>query len=306
MELSISWELAAKLAGITPEELKGSLQTEGGELLEDAERQYADLVLQKFNAQRQELMDQYFKKGFREKGESVESALKPVLKKMGIPDTGKVEDALNKLAAKFEEGTLKGDPAEMTAEELIKLPAIKSLLDERETDTANKWQEKYNAKQQELEQYRAQTQRQQTEKVIKARSLEYLKNKGAVFGPKGADQAVEFFWKANGMDNVRVDDQGKITFLDSEGNVQRDNMSNPLTLEKVLSENWILGFDDTGSQGAPPQRKGGEGKGAGGGIAPVRSREDYTERLKATNDPAEKAKLHEAMADFMRKAEKDT
>lgn len=296
-----SGELAS-LAGLSTDALKSKLADEEGNLKEGAAQTFASLVLDKFKAQEREAKEQHYQRGIREKGEAIEAALKPLLKQYDV-NAGRAEEAIQELAEKIKGQPPTGGGNELTKEEIAKHPAFKSLLEERTTDVVAKWQEKHTALQSEYDQFKQAATREKLANTVRANTRAILEKEGRQphYGTKGANAAINMFWAYHGLDNVKIAEDDTPQMLDKDGNVLRDEMSNPVSFDKFVESNWILGFKEAAGNGSPPHQPGR----SGGQSAPnLSDRAAFDNAYNAAKTPQEKAELLKARAEALRKSEK--
>lgn len=299
MDILFSGELAS-LAGQTPEALKATLQTEDGEFKEDAAKTFASMVLDKFKAQEREAKEQQYNRGIREAKEAAEKAAKPLFEKFKV-NASRFEDAVQELSDKLADGgTPTGTPQELNDEQIATHPAFKKALEARTDEVVNQWKKKLEAQGQEFEQFKAQTHREKVASAVQSATRSILEKDGRqpIYGQKGPDEAIKMFWAYHGLDNVKIE-EGKPVLLDKEGNVLRDEMSNPVDFGKFVESNWI-GFKEASGDGSPPHNRGR----SGGGNAPIRNTDEFKARMEAAKTPQERAHILRAQAEALRKSEK--
>lgn len=299
-ELIFSGEFAS-LAGLSEDALKAQLLNEAGELKTDAAKTFSSLVLDKFKAQEREAKEQQYNRGIREAKEAAEKAAKPLFEKYGV-SASRFEEAVQELAEKLGDGgTPTGTPQEMTEEQIAKLPAFKAALEARTNEVVDKWKKKHETTLQEYEQFKRQTNQKEVAQTVFGSTRSVLEKDGRqpVYGAKGPDEAIKMFWAYHGIDHIKLED-GKPVLLDKEGNVLRDEMSNPVDFSKFVESNWLLGFKEAAGNGSPPH---GAGRSSGGN-APIRNVEDFKARIAAAKTPQERAEVLKAQAEALRKPEK--
>lgn len=298
MDILFSGEFAS-LAGLDEEALKAQLQTEDGQLKADAAKIFSNLVLDKFKTQERTAKEQQYNRGIREAKEAAERAAKPLFQKYGV-DAAMFEDAIQELSEKLgQAGTPSGDPQELTKEQIAKHPAFKELLEGHTNDIVAKWKQKHEAAIQEYEQFKASTTREKVANAVMSKTRQALEADGRqpIYGTKGPEEALKQFWGYHGFAHIRLAEDGQPELLDKDGNILRDEMSNPVSFDKFIESNWILGFKDAAGNGSPPH--GGR---SGGSNAPLRQ-SDFKARMEAAKTPAERAELLKQMAEKMRKPE---
>lgn len=299
--IQLSEDIAAKLSGKTAESLKTLLQDEEGNVKADASETFANLVTEKFREVERDRAENAYKKGIKEKAESIEAVLNPLFKTHGIK-TEKVEDAISELSDKLKnvksgEPGKPGQPQDLTPEEIQKLPAYQSLLDselEKVKSTATEWEQKYNS-------YVADMQRKEVLSVARDRALSLLDKKGAVWGQDKVKQ-LDYFFRAIGTDRLRLKESGELELVDEDGNPQRDDSRNKVEFDSWLVDNWKAAgynFHDAppGSGSAGAGKQGGSG---GGSKISIDSPEQYNEMIKeAGSDLAKKAEIRAAYREYM-------
>lgn len=299
MDILFSGELAS-LAGLSPEALKAQLQTEDGQFKSDAAKTFATLVLDKFKSQEREAKEQQYNRGIREAKEAAERAAKPLFQKYGV-QAERFEEAIEQLTEKLAEDTPGDAGAQgLTAEQISKHPEFKRIADERVTEAVEKWKKKLESTQAEYDQYKAQTEQAKVANVVMAKTREALEKDGRqpLYGAKGAEEAVKMFWAYHGLGNIKVDDNGQPQLLDKDGNVLRDEMSNPVDFHKFVESNWILGFKESAGNGSPPHQ--GRNNPGGGHTSP----DALKARLESAKTPEERAEALRQAAEALRKSEK--
>lgn len=300
--IQISMELASKLAGVSQDALKTALTKEGGEeLKDDAAETFATMVTDKFKEVERDRSENSYRRGIKEKAESIEAALKPLFKKNGI-EADKVEDAIAELSDKLKkvDSSAGGKPPkleELTEEAIQKLPAYQLLLDKELAKVqakAQEWESKYNA-------YTQQVAHEKVYHSARDRAFSILDAKKAVWGGDKGRQ-LDFFFKAIGTDNFELDEGGDILMKDKDGQPLRDEARNRVTFEQYILDNWQqAGYTfheaEQGSGSAGAQR----GNGTGNGRIAITSDEQYKRLLKeAGTDNKKRAEIMMAYAEIQR------
>lgn len=303
--IQITDELAVKLSGKKADELKTLLYDEEGKPKDDAGATFATLVTEKFREVERDRAENAYKKGIKEKAESIEAVLRPLFKKHSI-EADKVEDAISELSDKLKnvsagEPGKPGKPQDLTADDIRKLPAYQSLLDselEKVQSKAQEWEQKYNT-------YVADVQRREVLSVARDRALSLLDQKGAVWGQDKVKQ-LDYFFRAIGTDGLSLDEEKNPVLRDADGNPLRDGSRNKVDFDSWLLDNWKAAgytFHDAppGSGSAGAQR--GEG-GAGSSKVVINSPEHYNKLLQdAGSDLGKKSEIRAAYRDFLAKQE---
>lgn len=254
--ITLNAEGAAALSGKSVEELE-SLITEWGD---KAPEEFGKLVVDKFKKIELDRAKNSYNRGVKEKGEALERALEPILKKHGITGFETVEAAAQELAEKLKSSdggkpAKAGDPQNLTAEELRKLPAFQQALDDI---IAGKDAELSRTKA-EFDAYRQNTEREKLSSSVLQKSRAVLEKAGAA---NLTDENLHFTWKALGYDNLAFDEKGDVALM-KDGEPMRDDAGNRITFDKFVSENWRFGFNDAPAGGSPgkPGRAGAGGDG---------------------------------------------
>lgn len=300
MEILISDEMS-QLAGISTSELESLLKDEGGDFRKDSTKLFADLVAKKFKAQIDSIKIDRYNLGRKEKAEEIEKEVKPLFSKMGI-EAERIDEGLRELSEKLSRvDDPKGEPRTLTEEQIAKLPAFKAALEARTNEVVDKWKKKHETTLHEYEQFKRQTNQKEVAQTVFGSTRSVLEKDGRqpVYGAKGPDEAIKMFWAYHGIDHIKLED-GKPVLLDKEGNVLRDEMSNPVDFSKFVESNWLLGFKEAAGNGSPPH---GAGRSSGGN-APIRNVEDFKARIAAAKTPQERAEVLKAQAEALRKPEK--
>ena len=300
--ITLNEDTAVKLSGKKLDDLKTVLQKEDGELKEDASKLFADLVTEKFKEVEKDRSENSYKKGIKEKAESIEAALKPLFKKHGV-EAEKLEDAANELADKLKKvdtgkSPKEGEPKDLTEEELRKLPAYQSLLDkELEKVKANtqEWEQKYND-------FVSTSEREKVLSVSRDQALSLLDGKNAVWGSDKLAQ-LNYFFRAVGTENISLDDKGKPVLLDSDGNPLRDESRNKVTFESWILDNWKnAGYtfhDAPPGSGSAGAGQGGQGSGGGDSKVRINSVQHYETLMKeAGMDLSKQAEISQAFSEW--------
>jgi len=295
-ELTLNGEVLSALAGLPADELKDRLTSEDGEIKQDAGKTFAQIVTGKFKAVEKERAENQYKRGLREKGESIEKVLKPIFEKFEIKDFSKAEEAIQELTERLNKQSTGGDgttdPQQLTEDELKKLPIFQQALDK----AISKKDEAIESLRSEYDKYKTTTERQRIAAQVRDKAATVLKQKKAAFGEDEAGQ-LDFFFKAVGYDNFRVGDDG-IELVDSDGNPLRDQNSNRITFDNYIVNQWKKAgytFHDAppGSGSAGAQRGG---KGGDSSIV-INSPEHYNQLIdQAGNDWGKRAKIMKAWA----------
>lgn len=299
--ITLTDELAVKLSGKKADELRALLNDEEGNLKDNAASVFTDIVVQKFKDIEDNIKVDRYNKGRKEAYEIAEKAFAPVFKKFGI-EADRLEDAATELSDKLKkvergEPGKPGKPQDLTPEEIKKLPAYQSLLDDelaKVKSTATEWEQKYNS-------YVADMQRKEVLSIARDRALSLLEKKGAVWGQDKVKQ-LDYFFRAIGTDRLRLKESGELELVDDDGNPQRDDSRNKVEFDSWLVDNWKAAgynFHDappgSGSAGA-----GSHGGSGGGSKISINSPEQYNQLInEAGNDLTKKAEIRAAYREYM-------
>lgn len=299
MELTITGEVLSKLAGKSIDELQAILQTEEGELKEDAAEIFLRTTLDKFKGISK---DQYLR-GKREKGEQAESAIKPLFEKFSITEFETFEEGISQLSEKIKEAPPKGDTSKLDKDKMRKLPQFQELLNEaleaKNSEIAD-WKGKY-------EQYTSQVESEKFQNTVVQHFLEVLESEGVNARFTGESQKdklsdVMFHLKAMGLSIFGTDSDGKPIPVDSDGNPLRDDASNPIPFDKFVKTNWKLGFDTVEpGRKFPSFNKGDKG---GGSSIKITSEEDFERQMDAAGpDHKKRSEIRQAWAEHLKSQE---
>ena len=149
-------------------------------------------------------------------------------------------------------------PAEMSPEELAKLPAVKTLLATKLQAAAQETE----AVKGEFETYKKQAQRSEVEQLGRRYGAEWLEANGAVLEVPSSGVTkqgrLDRFFKTFDFSNVGVKD-GKPVILDEDGEIALDDYGKPVSFEGRLKAEWepAFGFakqDPTKASTSPGQR----------------------------------------------------
>jgi len=300
MKVEISMELAGKLAGKNPDELKAALYEGDGDELKprgDADDVFHSLVLDKFKSAERDRVKGEVGRAIRERMEELESHVKPVFEQYGIR-FDRLEDGLKKLSEEIPGTPPTGEEAkELTPEAIKKLPTFQSILDEELSAQKQQYE-------QHVQEWRSKYEGLTREQVLskaRERALSVLDGKNAVWGEDKAKQ-LQYFFRAVGTDHIKLDDEGNIMLTDADGNPARDDARNRVSFDNWVLNNWKeVGYTfheaPPGSGSAGAQRRSA----AGNGKIAISSPEQFEEMLKgAGTDRAKRAQIMEAWAEYQK------
>lgn len=294
MNLNISMELAGKLAGQTPENLRAALfEGDGDELTlkNDAEETFRNFVFDKFKEAERDKVKGEVGRALRERMEGLEKVIKPIFEKYEI-SADKLEDGLSELSEKIPgEPGKPGKSQELTPDQIKKLPAYQNLLDEHLSKIKGErddWEQKYT-------QFVDQTKRDKVVSVAREKALSVLDGQNAAWGDNKSQQ-LEFFFKAIGTDVLSLDDDGNLSLVDKDGTPLRDDSKNRITYENWILQNWkSAGFTfneaPPGSSSAGAKRSG---SGSGGSSIVIKDRNHYDELMNKAAGFEERSKIRTA------------
>ena len=305
MKLEISLELAGKLAGKKPEEIKADLFQGDGEdvsLKDGAEETFRNLVYDKFKEAERDKVKSEVGKAVKNRMLTLESVINPVLSKYEI-EADNLEDGLKMLSEKIPGKPPKdGKPQELTSDQIKKLPAYQELLDSEisiQKKAAAEWEQKYSD-------YVKQTESKKIVSIAREKALSVLDNKGAVWGADKSNQ-LDYFFKAIGTDKFKVgEDEKSIELVDADGNPLRDEARNRITYDDFILREWknagyALSEAPAGSSSAGAQRNGGNGQGSGGSKIVINSPQHYEELMKSETDFSKRSEIRKAWIENLTK-----
>lgn len=277
-----------KLSGQSEDDLKALLLSEEGELKENAPELYAKVVLDKFKAESRE----QFNRGVREKGNAVEKAATELFSTFGI-QSEKVEEGLKQLAQELQGRVQKSDPANLKPDDIRKLPAFQSILDE----TVSKVNQELNTIKSEYERYKTNVVRERTMSVVQSKVREVLEKSNAAFSENPSTQ-LGFFLKAIDTRPFQVDTTGNVVITNEDGTPIRDDFGNKLDFHDYVVNQWKAagyGFKQAPDPVPNPSAKNG------GNQKAYSSLQSAQEALQAARNPEERAKILKEMAALSRK-----
>lgn len=272
MELQDLFDALGRALNLPIEGLLPTLKDEGGEWKPDA----AALVELAVKNRLKEIGTQKIGEGTRRAHKDIETFARSV----GYENTDGLKGAELLTAAKahLEASQPGGNPAEMTPEELAKLPQVRALLTEKAkvlTDQAQQAEAKLVAFQREIE-------GQKTLNVLRRDIVTKLAEEGAVFenaelGIKAQAREERLFRLLN-IDPTRVANVGgEWVYTDADGHPETDETGLPKKVYNNARAEWgeTFGFAKPGGQGAPPPPNGAPGAAGGGN---PRQRQTFTDQ----------------------------
>ena len=291
--ITVGADLAAKLTGLSTEELKARFQGENGEPL-PAEKHgevFAELVNTRRLERERQVGEDKFKQGIKEKGKTIEAALSPLFQRFQI-EADRAEDAIAQLAEKVTDKPGTPDLSTLTAEQLEQLPAYKQALSQREA-LRKKLEETSSA----FDAYKSQQEQTAVRSVLGRHIRQVFQTKNANIGNSTLDDAAEFFLNGLNLSNFKIDDKGSPVPLNADGTPVADEFGNPLPFESFVEKRWIPGFNV-----ADPNKGGGNppgGKGGGGQYA-YTTDEAWRKAIESETDQKKKSELYAARAKWLR------
>lgn len=144
-------------------------------------------------------------------------------------------------------------PAELTKEELMKLPVFKTA----KAEILQAAQQEIETVKAEFEAYKGKENRKTLEEAATAEMLEYLTAKGAQFESDALgvkqDDRLKRFKKLIFLEKLGLNEQGKVVILDEDGEPLLNNLGKPVTYESIVVGEWAA------THGFPKQdpKKGG-------------------------------------------------
>jgi hypothetical protein len=278
-----------KLSGLNEEELKALLLSEEGEVKENATEIYAKTVLDKFKAESRE----QFNRGVREKANAVEKAATELFSTFGI-QSEKVEEGLKQLATELQGRVQKSDPTNLKPDDIRKLPAFQSVLDE----TVSKINQELNTIRSEYDSYKTNVVRERTMSVVQSKVREVLEKSNAAFSENPSTQ-LGFFIKAIDTTPFQVDTTGNVVITNSDGTPLRDDYGNKMDFHDYVVNQWkAAGYGFKQAPDPVPNPPGKDGK----QNKNYSSLQSAQEALQSARNPEERAKILKEMAALSRKA----
>lgn len=302
MELKLTGEVAARLAGLNLDTLKGKLTDQAsGQLLENAEEIFSGLIAEKIS----KISREQHSRGLREKGVSFETALKPLLEGYNVTlETGETaERAIEKLQEAIvknnKAGTGKTDPAKLTKEDLQKLPIFKEVLEESQSEVVKNWQKKHSELEQAYQKFQSETNERQLLTVAKELAFKHLKSKNAV----GSDNenfmnAVEIYLRGLGLQNLKPSEDGKSVIVMNGTEAAKDELGNPITFDKHIEKNWGFGFNAAPAGGSPPRANNPAGGNTG--VTPINQSQFDAIMNNPASTSQQRIEAQRGLAEYMR------
>lgn len=292
MEIQIGLDVAARLTGKQADELAGLF--EGIEDQKEIAQTFENAVGDHFSTLRKRIAADKRKQGQREKGEAVEKALSDLFDRYGIEGFDTAEDGIAQLSEKLTAEPPKGEPGELTTEQITSHATYQAL--QRKLDAANEARKNLQA---EYEGFKTDIHTRSVLSAARSATAQFLEENNAVKGNATYDKVAEFFLAT--VDPSRIGlNEGKPVWLDEDGQPLTDKLGNPVSWGQGVRDRYELGFNvadpGKGGSGAPA---GSGGKGGGGGLV-VRSRDEAQRLLQQhQGDKAMTAKINNAYSEFL-------
>lgn len=307
--LNISWELAGKLVGKSPDELKKAL-TEGEEgevkFIDNHSDQFNTLVLDKFKSAERSKVESEVGRALKTRMKDLESSATPIFEKFGVELAGdSFKDSLIKLSEKVKEVTLaNGEGGEELTEEVIKSsPIYQSLLDSNISELQNALEEVKT----EYSDYKTAIQNKELSTLRKSSIHSVLEGANAVWGSDKPQQLERFIRGLDPNFSINFDNDNKPVLVNAKDNsVAKDKYHNPINFN-----DWVLGeWSSAGYalHSAPPNNDSNDPPSNNHQqhqqnkfTVKITSQQDYEQLLeKYSTDPAKKSVIRRAYAEFLK------
>lgn len=295
----ISQSALEKLTGLSGDEFKATFYKEGGEeLIDNPSAKLVEVTTDKFMDAGRTKSEQLVSKALKKRMTTIETALSPILKKLGVEKAEKVEETLADVAEQINglgTGSKGTKPEDLTADDIAKLPAFQGLLDSK---LAAKDQA-FQALESKHNEYVSGVELSKKKTALHRYAQAKLKEDNPIWGddPQGK---IEKFFRMYGYDGFKIEGEGKgiaITMVDSNGNPLRDKHENRVKFDSWLKTEWqdTFGFHEAPQGGGSPgAQRGGQG---GGGTVIVTSDEDFKQKFANATTNEEKQALFKANAE---------
>ena len=286
------------LTGLSGDAFKAIFYKEGGEeLIDNPSAKLVEVTTDKFMDAGRTKTEQLVSKALKKRMTTIETALSPILKKLGVDKAEKVEETIADLAEQINTlgtGSNGTKPEDLTADDIAKLPAFQGLLDSKLAAKDQAFQE--------LEathnEYVSGVELSKKKSALHRYAQAKLKPDNPIWGedPQGK---IEKFFRMYGYDGFKIEGEGKdltITMVDFNGNPRRDKYENRVLFDTWLKTEWedTFGFHEAPRGGGSP---GAQRGGQGGGTVTVTSEEDFNLKFANAKTPKEKQALFKANAE---------
>lgn len=245
--------------------------------------------------------DEAHGRGTREAMAKLEKQLK---EKFGVESTKVGIELIEEVLAEQVKAVGKGDPAKMTEEQLLKLPAVAALNDKLVKATTELTAATTKAT--ELEQFKIQAEQREFQSTIVTEALSKFKslNPALPSDAAKAEKQTNLFKKAilDGKYKVEEVDGKKVIFpVDADGNYMTNTHKARITFDdhvKAITEDFF-GIVEQGAKGSPGNKNdnhGGGGQGGNGGGAAkytgsLKTRDELNAALKEAKTAEENAAI---------------
>lgn len=282
MEIILTLEQAAKLAGKSPSEIEALLdgveQTEHPNVLTTAIAENAKA-----------LREAQYNRGIKKKAQDIERAVLPLFEKHGIDGFATIEQGIEQLAeqlGKVETG--KPDFSTLTPEQLNDLPAVAKLRNALQAATAKAEQSESN-----FNNYKAQQSQAAARQAALAATVALFESENAATGAATKSAAAEMFLRTIPTGKIGVDASGNPVILSDDGQPETDEFGKAVNFADYVRTNYAFGFN------AADPGKGGSGAGAGGNGNPqggikYKTAQDAEAAIAASMSAGDNAALSEA------------
>lgn len=260
------FEVLADLLGLDSVEFIAALK-DGDKFLEGDK--LTDKVRDIVQGRIKSAKDEQHKRGKREQDEAVARWIKSqgFANPDGLKGQALIEAFADWKTAQAAEGDEDGKkkPAEMSEEELAKLPAVKTLLGKR-LQAADA---KFTDLTKQFDDFKMKAQRQSVEAVGQRRAAEILEAKGAILEVAGAgitkEQRLKAFFRLLDWGKMGLNEKGDdVVLLNDDGEPLKDDFGKAVTFESLVigEAKPIFGFqkiDPTKRSPSPGQKPGDKG-----------------------------------------------
>ena len=191
-------------------------------------------------------------------------------------------------------------PEQFTKEDLVKLPIVKSLMQEAKAEAGKQ----YDTLKNEYETAKKDWQKQRVQDVAKRKMIEYLEEGKILLDLPGSTvnkaKRVEAISAMLNWSEIGVNDKGEVVFGDADGNVKTDDFGKALDFKKQVvsigTELFGVLKQDPTKAGAQPSGSGAAGAAGGGNGQHVQkytfaTQADFDKAMLGTADNAERFQM---------------
>lgn len=280
----------ARLTGLEEQELKQKLQNDEGDgFRENAVDLFENLVIEHSQQRAKTKADQFHQKGYKEGAQKAEQEKVKLLSETFGLEVQTVEELADQLGKKLSDLEAKANAPkkadQLTPDEIRKLDVFKSTLRELVEQEAGQYMTEAQKAQQRAEQAEQALQQFHQRNAVRSALEPVLNEAKANFGPSSSKTWDYFFHTVP----TKVED-GKVLFLNSEGEPITDKYGDPVTPKEFLIEQgqWPLGFAQAAKPGTPGAGSPDGNKGSGGPVKTFKDEADYHRQLAAAGSDRKK------------------